>query len=68
MRIRAKALGKPLGRPSALSVDQQAEVREKLQNGETISASRASSKQAGRQSCASEIMHSPVGLYVTLLG
>jgi putative DNA-invertase from lambdoid prophage Rac len=35
---RAKASGKPLGRPSALSVDQQAEVREKLQNGETISA------------------------------
>ena len=35
---RAKASGKPLGRPSALSADQQAEVREKLQNGETISA------------------------------
>lgn len=35
---RAKASGKPLGRPSALSEDQQAEVKEKLQNGETISA------------------------------
>ena len=35
---RAKASGKPLGRPSALSTDQQAEVKEKLQNGETISA------------------------------
>ena len=35
---RAKASGKPLGRPSALSADQQREVKEKLQNGETISA------------------------------
>lgn len=35
---RAKASGKPLGRPSSLSEDQQAEVKEKLQNGETISA------------------------------
>ncbi len=35
---RAQASGKPLGRPSALSEDQQAEVKEKLQNGETISA------------------------------
>ena len=35
---RAKASGKPLGRPSALSAGQQAEVKEKLKNGETISA------------------------------
>lgn len=35
---RAKAEGKPLGRPSALSQDQQAEVKQKLENGETISA------------------------------
>ena len=35
---RAKASGKPLGRPSALSENQQAEVKEKLKNGETISA------------------------------
>ena len=35
---RAKASGKPLGRPSALSENQQAEVKEKLQNGETVSA------------------------------
>ncbi|MFS4583664.1 helix-turn-helix domain-containing protein [Phaeobacter sp. C3_T13_0] len=35
---RAKAEGKPLGRPSALSEDQQAEVKQKLENGETISA------------------------------
>lgn len=34
---RAKASGKPLGRPSALSEAQQAEVKEKLQSGETIS-------------------------------
>ncbi|WP_240512308.1 recombinase family protein [Pseudoruegeria sp. SK021] len=35
---RAKANGIPLGRPSALSPDQRTEVKEKLQNGETISA------------------------------
>jgi len=35
---RAKANGTPLGRPSALSPDQQTKVKEKLQNGETISA------------------------------
>ena len=35
---RAKAEGKPLGRPSVLSADQQLEVKEKLQNGEAISA------------------------------
>lgn len=35
---RAKAKGQPLGRPSALSADQQAEVRDKIKNGETISA------------------------------
>ncbi len=34
----AKAFGKPLGRPSALAKVQQAEVKEKLQNGETTSA------------------------------
>lgn len=35
---RAKAQGKPLGRPSALSADQQRIVREKIENGEAISA------------------------------
>lgn len=35
---RAKANGQPLGRPSALSADQQAEVKDKIKNGETISA------------------------------
>jgi putative DNA-invertase from lambdoid prophage Rac len=35
---RAKANGQPLGRPSALSEDQQAEVKDKIKNGETISA------------------------------
>ncbi|CDH45405.1 MAG: recombinase family protein [Candidatus Competibacteraceae bacterium] len=35
---RAKAQGKPLGRPPALSSDQQRIVREKIENGEPISA------------------------------
>ncbi len=35
---RAKATGKPLGRPSALTEGQQNEVKEKIQHGETISA------------------------------
>lgn len=35
---RAKAQGIHLGRPSALSADQQRLVREKIENGETISA------------------------------
>lgn len=35
---RAKAQGKPLGRPNALSRDQQHLVREKIDSGETISA------------------------------
>jgi putative DNA-invertase from lambdoid prophage Rac len=35
---RAKAEGKILGRPSALSADQQVEVKEKIENGEAISA------------------------------
>jgi len=35
---RAKASGKPLGRPAALSPDQLAQVQEKILNGETISA------------------------------
>ena len=35
---RAKANGQPLGRPSALSADQQAEVKDKIKDGETISA------------------------------
>jgi putative DNA-invertase from lambdoid prophage Rac len=35
---RAKAEGKPLGRPSALSADQQIEVKEKIAKGEAISA------------------------------
>ena len=35
---RAKAQGKPLGRPPALSADQQRIVREKIENGEPISA------------------------------
>jgi putative DNA-invertase from lambdoid prophage Rac len=34
----AKAEGTPLGRPSALSSDQQIIVRGKIENGETISA------------------------------
>ncbi|MBC6445221.1 MAG: recombinase family protein [Alphaproteobacteria bacterium GM202ARS2] len=35
---RAKAEGKPLGRPAALSANQKRSVREKIENGETISA------------------------------
>ena len=35
---RAKAQGKPLGRPSALTPDQQAQVRERVAKGETVSA------------------------------
>ncbi len=35
---RAKAQGKPLGRPPVLSSDQQKRVREKIENGEPISA------------------------------
>ncbi|MGB3279514.1 MAG: recombinase family protein [Pseudorhodobacter sp.] len=35
---RAKAEGKMLGRPAALSADQQAEVKESIKNGEAISA------------------------------
>lgn len=35
---RAKAQGKPLGRPPALSADHQRIVREKIENGEPISA------------------------------
>jgi putative DNA-invertase from lambdoid prophage Rac len=35
---RAKAEGKMLGRPAALSADQQAEVKENIKNGEAISA------------------------------
>lgn len=35
---RAKAEGKVLGRPSALSADQRAVVKEKIKNGEAISA------------------------------
>lgn len=35
---RAKAEGKPLGRPSALSTAQQNKVKEKIKNGVTISA------------------------------
>jgi putative DNA-invertase from lambdoid prophage Rac len=35
---RAKADGKPLGRSTVLSAHQQEEVKEKLQNGEAISA------------------------------
>lgn len=35
---RAKAQGKPLGRPQALSSDQQQAVRVKIENGEAISA------------------------------
>ena len=35
---RAKAEGKPLGRPSVLSAHQQDEVKEKIKNGEAISA------------------------------
>ena len=35
---RAKAQGKPLGRPAALSLEQQQMVHKKIQDGETISA------------------------------
>ncbi len=35
---RAKAQGKPLGRPAALTTDQQAQVRDRIARGETISA------------------------------
>lgn len=35
---RAKAEGKPLGRPRALSEDQQEQVQQRLANGESISA------------------------------
>ena len=35
---RAKATGKPLGRPSALTQDQQTDVRARIENGETISS------------------------------
>ncbi len=35
---RAKAAGKSLGRPSALSADQQDLVKKKIRNGETISS------------------------------
>ena len=35
---RARAQGKPLGRPTALSLEQQQMVHKKIQNGETISA------------------------------
>lgn len=35
---RAKAKGKPLGRPKALTADQQAQVRDQIARGETISA------------------------------
>ena len=36
--VRAKASGTPLGRPPALSEEQQAEVKERLQKGEPVSA------------------------------
>ena len=35
---RAKAAGKTLGRPSALSADQQDLAKKKIRNGETISS------------------------------
>ena len=35
---RAKAQGKPLGRPAALTADQQEHVRERIAAGETVSA------------------------------
>ena len=35
---RAKAQGKPLGRPAALTTDQQTQVRERIAAGETVSA------------------------------
>ena len=35
---RAKAQGKPLGRPAALTIDQQAHVRARIAAGETVSA------------------------------
>lgn len=35
---RAKAQGKPLGRPAALTADQQAQVQKRIAQGETVSA------------------------------
>ena len=35
---RAKATGKPLGRPSAITQDQQTDVRARIENGETTSS------------------------------
>lgn len=35
---RAKAQGKPLGRPTALTSEQQAQVRDRIAKGETVSA------------------------------
>ena len=35
---RAKSQGKKLGRPSALSTEEQQLVREKIENGDTVSA------------------------------
>lgn len=35
---RAKAKGKPLGRPAALTAEQQAQVRDRIAKGETVSA------------------------------
>ena len=35
---RVKAQGKPLGRPPALSLDQQKIVQKKIESGETVSA------------------------------
>lgn len=36
--VRAKAQGKPLGRPAALTAGQQAQVRDRIAKGETVSA------------------------------
>ena len=65
---RAKAENKSLGQPSVLSTDQQVEVKEKIKIKRQSHPSHDSSRPAGRQSCASEIKHNPVGLRVPLLG
>ncbi|SMR83528.1 putative DNA-invertase from lambdoid prophage Rac [Aliiroseovarius halocynthiae] len=65
---RAKAEGKPLGRPSVLSQDQQQEVKEKSEMGRLSQPSHDSLRQAGKPSCALEITRNLVGLYVPLLG
>lgn len=64
---RAKAQGKTLGRPPALSQDLQRTVREKLQNGETVSSIARQKELADKLSCVSEISNDPMSHFVPLL-